>query len=154
MDIEKGAPAPAFVMPADGGDTVDLAALKGKNVVLYFYPRDDTKGCTNEALAFSEQADEFAAANTVIIGVSKDSVASHDKFKKKYGLSVILASDEETEIAEAYGVWKQKNMYGKTYMGIERSTFLIDADGKVREIWRKVKVPGHADAVLEAVKAL
>ena len=154
MSVDVGDKAPAFSMPTDGDGTVALKDLKGKNVVLYFYPKDDTPGCTKEAIAFRDMAADFEAANTVVIGVSKDSVAKHDKFKAKHELNFALGSDEESDVCENYGVWKEKNMYGKKYMGIERSTFLIDGKGVIREAWRKVKVPGHGEAVLEAVKAL
>ncbi len=154
MSVEIGQPAPAFSMPTDGGDTVSLAGLAGKTVVLYFYPKDDTSGCTKEALAFKDHLSAFEAANAVIVGVSKDSVAKHDKFKAKYDLPFALASDADGDVCVRYGVWKQKSMYGKTYMGIERSTFLIDGQGVLREAWRKVKVPGHAETVLQAVQAL
>ncbi|MBF9061139.1 redoxin domain-containing protein [Rhodobacterales bacterium HKCCSP123] len=151
---EIGAPAPDFTLPRDGGGEISLSAQKPKAVVLYFYPKDDTSGCTKQAQGFTEMADAFAAAGAVVIGVSKDSVAKHDKFIAKHGLGVILASDEESDVCERYGVWAEKSMYGKTYMGIERSTFLIDGAGVLRAEWRKVKVPGHVEAVLEAVKAL
>lgn len=154
MSIEVGQKAPAMDLPRDGGGRVSLADHAGKAVVLYFYPKDDTSGCTKEAIAFTEHADAFAEAGAVVIGVSKDSVASHDKFKTKHGLGIILASDEEGDVAERYGVWVEKSMYGRSYMGIDRSTFLIDGDGVVRRIWRKVKVPGHVEEVLEAVRAL
>ena len=153
-ELTIGDPAPTFDLPRDGGGSVSLADLKGKAVVLYFYPKDDTPGCTKEAIAFTEQAEDFAAANTVILGISKDTVAKHEKFIAKHDLGVILVSDAEAETCEAYGTWVEKSMYGKTYMGIERATFLIDQDGKIAQIWRKVKVPGHSDAVLEAAKAL
>mgnify|MGYP000023522266 CR=1 FL=1 len=149
-----GAPAPTFVLPGSGNAPIDLAALKGKSVVLYFYPRDDTPGCTTEAIDFTAALDAFTAANTVIIGVSKDTAAKHDKFIAKHNLGIPLASDAEDEVCEAYGVWVEKNMYGKKYMGIERATFLIGPDGIVREVWRKVKVKGHVDAVLAAAQAL
>ncbi|MEM6741860.1 MAG: peroxiredoxin, partial [Pseudomonadota bacterium] len=123
-------------------------------VVLYFYPKDDTSGCTKEALAFTELLPDFEAAGAVVLGVSKDSVKKHEKFRDKHELKVTLLSDDESDMSERYGVWVEKSMYGKTYMGIERSTFLIDGTGTVREVWRKVKVPGHADKVLDAVKAL
>lgn len=126
----------------------------GSKLVLYFYPKDDTSGCTKEAQAFSALADEFAAANTKIIGISKDSLASHAKFQNKYGLTIDLGSDAEGDVCEAFGTWVEKSMYGRTYMGIERATFLIGADGKIAQIWHKVKVPGHAEAVLEAAKSL
>ncbi|PWJ12140.1 peroxiredoxin [Jannaschia seohaensis] len=151
-EITAGSPAPDFTLPRDGGGTVSLAELKGKQVVLYFYPRDDTPGCTKEAIAFTGLGAEFEAAGAVVIGVSKDTVAKHDKFIAKHELGVILASDAEGTTCEDYGVWVEKNMYGKTSMGIERATFLIGPDGTVQQVWRKVKVPGHAEAVLEAVK--
>ncbi|MHA7886812.1 peroxiredoxin [Roseicyclus sp.] len=151
---EIGAPAPDFTLPRDGGGEVSLSAQQPKAVVLYFYPKDDTSGCTKQALGFTELSEAFAEAGAVVIGVSKDSVAKHDKFIAKHGLGVILASDEESDVCERYGVWAEKSMYGKTYMGIERSTFLIDDAGVLRAEWRKVKVPGHVEAVLEAVKAL
>jgi len=150
---EEGDKAPDFNMPSDGGGTVSLGDYSGKNLVLYFYPRDDTPGCTKEAIAFTGMADDFAAANTTVIGVSRDTVAKHDKFKAKHELTVALGSDEDGKVCEDYGVWVEKNMYGRKSMGIERSTFLIGGDGKIRKIWRKVKVAGHAEAVLEAVKA-
>ncbi|WP_438956069.1 thioredoxin-dependent thiol peroxidase [Cognatiyoonia sp.] len=154
VELSIGDPAPTFDLPRDGGGSVSLADLKGKAVVLYFYPKDDTPGCTTEAIAFTEQAEDFAAANTVILGVSKDTVAKHEKFIAKHDLGVILVSDANAETCEGYGTWVEKSMYGKTYMGIERATFLIDQDGNIAQIWRKVKVPGHSDAVLEAAKAL
>lgn len=150
---EEGDKAPDFNMPADGGGTISLGDYSGRNLVLYFYPRDDTPGCTKEAIAFTGMADDFAAANTTVIGVSRDTVAKHDKFKAKHELTVALGSDEDGKVCEDYGVWVEKNMYGRKSMGIERSTFLIGGDGKIRKIWRKVKVAGHAEAVLEAVKA-
>lgn len=153
MSIAVGLPAPDFTLPADSG-TVSLAQLRGKNVVLYFYPKDDTSGCTTEAKAFKDDIDAYAAHNAVVIGVSKDSVASHVKFKTKYGLPFALGSDEDGAVVEAYGVWKEKSMYGKTYMGIERTTVLIDAQGVVRAVWNKVKVADHSAAVLEALKTL
>ncbi|MEO1748677.1 MAG: thioredoxin-dependent thiol peroxidase [Pseudomonadota bacterium] len=153
-ELPVGATAPDFSLPTDGGETVTLSALKGKNVVVYFYPKDDTPGCTKEAIAFSGLSSEFETANTVIIGISPDTVAKHDKFKTKHDLTVVLAADEERQAIEAYGVWVEKSMYGKKYMGVERSTYLVDADGKLAKIWRKVKVPGHAEAVLDAAKAL
>ena len=152
--IEPGQTAPDFTLPRDGGGEVSLSELKGKSVVLYFYPKADTGGCTKQALAFTEHLAEFEAAGAVILGVSKDPVKKLDKFRDKHGLAVALLSDEESDVCERYGVWAEKQMYGKTYMGIERSTFLIDGAGKVREVWRKVKVPGHVDEVLAAVKAL
>jgi peroxiredoxin Q/BCP len=154
MSLKIGDAAPAFSLPTDGGGTISLAGLKGKNVCLYFYPKDDTSGCTKEAIAFNGLRAEFAAANTTIIGLSADSVASHDKFKKKYDLGFTLASDEAKAALEAYGVWVEKSMYGKKYMGIERTTVLIDTAGKVAAIWNKVKVDGHAEEVLAAVRSL
>lgn len=151
--LKPGDPAPAFDLSSAGGGRVNLARLKGKRIVLYFYPKDDTAGCTQEALNFTEKADMFAAAGAIIVGVSKDTIASHDKFTAKYGLKVQLASDPDGEACEAYGVWVEKNMYGRKYMGIERATFLIGKNGKIEQIWRKVKVKGHADEVLAAVKA-
>lgn len=151
---EIGEKAPMFTLPRDGGGTVSLADYADRAVVLYFYPRDNTPGCTKESIGFSEKAAEFDAAGATIIGVSKDSVASHDKFVAKHKLGVTLVSDESGTLCEDMGVWVEKNMYGKKFMGIERATFLIDGDGVIREIWRKVKVPGHVDAVLEAVKTL
>ncbi|MDF1722228.1 MAG: peroxiredoxin [Minwuia sp.] len=152
--VEAGDAAPAFSMPTDGGGSTALTDLKGTAVVLYFYPRDDTPGCTKEAIAFTGLIGDFRAAGATVIGVSKDTVAKHDKFKTKYDLDVVLAADEDGSVCAAYGVWVEKNMYGKKSMGIERSTFLIDKDGKLAQVWRKVKVPDHAEEVLEAVKAL
>ncbi|MEO1452742.1 MAG: peroxiredoxin [Pseudomonadota bacterium] len=152
--IEIGQPAPDFTLPRDGGDTVTLSDLKPKTVVLYFYPRDDTGGCTKEAIAFTELLPEFENAGAVVYGLSKDTVAKHEKFITKRELGVPLLSDADSDVCERYGTWVEKQMYGKTYLGIERSTFLIDGEGTVREVWRKVKVPGHAEAVLGAVKAL
>ena len=152
--IDIGSKAPTFSLPATGGGKISLKSLKGKKVVLYFYPKDDTPGCTKEACGFNDKRSGFLSANAEIIGVSKDSLAKHEKFKTKYNLDFELASDEENEICEAYGVWKEKNMYGRKYMGIERSTFLIDEKGIVRAEWRKVKVPGHVEAVLDATQQL
>lgn len=146
--------APDFTLPRDGGGTVALSDLKGRKVVLYFYPKDDTPGCTVEAIDFTRLAPEFEAAGTTVIGLSKDSVKAHDKFCKKHGLGIILASDETGDACERYGVWVEKSMYGRTYMGIERATFLIGADGRVARIWPKVKVDGHAAEVLAAARAL
>jgi peroxiredoxin Q/BCP len=154
VTIEAGAVAPSFSAPRDGGETVSLADFAGKAVVLYFYPKDDTPGCTTEAQEFTALHERFAGANAIVIGISKDSVKKHDKFRDKHDLGVILVSDEDSDIAERYGVWKEKNMYGRTYMGIERTTFLIAPDGTVADVWRKVKPKGHAKKVLEAVEAL
>ena len=152
MSIEIGGKAPEFTLPTDGGGTVSLKALKGKPVVLYFYPKDDTSGCTAEACAFRDALPHFSKVKAEIVGISRDSVASHDKFKQKYGLPFKLASDEDGKVCNAYGVWVEKSMYGKKYLGIERATFLIDGNGVVRKIWRKVKVPGHVEEVLAAVR--
>jgi peroxiredoxin Q/BCP len=149
-----GAPAPDFTLPADGGRTVALRHLRGKTVVLYLYPKDDTSGCTKEALGFSEKAAEFEAAGAVVLGLSRDPVASHDRFVAKHALNLILLSDETGETVEAYGAWVEKSMYGRKYMGVDRSTFLIDREGAIRRVWRKVKVPGHVDEVLSAAHAL
>ena len=153
-EIAIGQLAPDFEMPIDGGATVALSGLKGKSVVLYFYPKDDTSGCTSQAIAFTETIDKFRALSCEVIGVSKDKVSSHDKFKAKYDLDVTLASDFGTEVCEAYGVWVEKSMYGRKYFGIERTTFLIDKNGTIINIWRKVKVPGHDETVLKAVQEL
>ncbi|AUQ99181.1 peroxiredoxin [Phaeobacter inhibens] len=147
-------PAPSFNLPRDGGGTVTLEELRGKAVVLFFYPRDDTPGCTKESIGFSEHLQAFADAGAVVYGISKDPVAKHDKFVAKHGLTTPLLSDAEGTTCEDYGVWKEKNMYGKKHWGIERSTFLIDAEGNIAQIWRKVKVDGHVAEVLEAAKAL
>ena len=146
--------APDFTLPGTDGAEVTLSSLRPKAVVLFFYPRDNTPGCTKEAIGFSALKDEFAAQNTIIFGISKDDMKSHHKFVEKQDLSVELLTDAESDVCEAYEVWKEKSMYGKTYMGIERSTYLIGADGKIAQVWRKVKVPGHVDAVMDAVKAL
>ena len=151
---EKGDTAPGFTLQTDGGGKVALKDLKGRQVVLYFYPKNDTSGCTKEAIDFTALAKSFAKGGAVVVGCSKDSVQSHDKFKTKHKLGVTLASDPEGKACEAYGVWIEKSMYGRKYMGIERATFLIDAKGKIAEVWRKVKVAGHAQAVLDAVRAL
>jgi peroxiredoxin Q/BCP len=160
--ISAGQTAPDFTLPRDGGAaggaeagaTVTLSALRPGKVVLFFYPKDDTSGCTLEAQDFTARLADFAAAGTTVIGVSKDSVQSHDKFCKKYGLGIVLASDEAGHTCEDYGVWVEKSMYGKTYMGIERATFLIGPDGRIGRVWRKVSVPGHVDEVLAALGAL
>lgn len=152
--LEIATQAPDFTLPQGDGTEVTLSALKGGPVVLFFYPRDDTPGCTKESIAFSEGLEAFEAAGAKVFGISKDSVASHLKFAAKRDLSVPLLSDEHGTVCEEYGVWKEKNMYGKKYMGIERTTYLIDAEGNVAMVWPKVKVPGHAEAVLTAVNAL
>ncbi|WP_171204943.1 peroxiredoxin [Ruegeria sp. HKCCA0235A] len=146
--------APDFTLPRDGGGEVTLSALRGSTVVLFFYPRDDTPGCTKESIGFSEQLQAFADAGAQVFGISRDSVAKHDKFVAKHGLTTPLLSDENATVCEDYGVWVEKNMYGRKSMGIERSTFIIDPEGKIARVWRKVKVPGHVDEALEAVRAM
>jgi thioredoxin-dependent peroxiredoxin len=153
-ELSPGQDAPQFELPRDGGGTLTLSALRGKAVVLYFYPKDDTSGCTAEAIDFSALKADFEKAGAVVVGMSPDSAKKHDKFKAKHGLSVDLVADEERKAIEAYGVWAEKSMYGRKYMGVERTTFLIDRDGKIARVWSKVKVPGHAAEVLEAVRAL
>ncbi|RBW60180.1 peroxiredoxin [Ruegeria sp. A3M17] len=146
--------APDFTLPRDGGGEVTLSDLRGGAVVLFFYPRDDTPGCTKESIGFSEQLQAFADAGAQVFGISRDSIAKHDKFVAKHSLTTPLLSDEGSSVCEDYGVWVEKNMYGKKSMGIQRSTFLIDGEGKIANVWRKVKVPGHVDEVLAAVHAL
>ncbi|WP_284758115.1 thioredoxin-dependent thiol peroxidase [Agrobacterium sp. fls2-241-TYG-188a] len=153
-DLAIGDKAPDFTLPRNGGGEINLASLQGKAVVLYFYPKDDTSGCTVQALDFSAMGADFEAANSVVIGISPDSVKSHDKFAAKHALTVMLASDEEKTVLETYGVWKEKSMYGKKYMGVERTTYLIAPDGKIAKVWNKVKPAGHAQIVLEAIRAL
>lgn len=150
MNIDVGAKAPDFTMPTDDGGAVNLESLRGKAAILYFYPKDDTPGCTKEACGFRDAQPDFSKLDVDVIGVSKDSIAKHEKFKAKHGLTFRLASDADGDVCERFGVWKEKNMYGRKFMGIERSTFLIDGDGVIRNVWRKVRVPGHVDAVLEA----
>jgi thioredoxin-dependent peroxiredoxin len=154
MPLTPGSKAPPFSLPATDGQTITLDGLKGRKVVLYFYPKDDTSGCTLEAQNFQALKPDFAAADTEIIGVSPDSLKSHDKFRTKYGLDLTLASDEEKSMLEAYGVWAEKSMYGRTYMGVERTTVLIGRDGVIAQVWPKVKVPDHAEEVLRAAQAL
>lgn len=149
MSLE-GDTAPDFTLPRDGGGELTLSSLRPQKVVLYFYPKDDTSGCTKEAVGFTDAKTAFEKAGAVVVGVSKDTVVKHDRFRDKHGLDVILLSDAEGDVCQRYDVWKEKSMYGKTYMGIERSTFLIDGDGKVVREWRKVRVPGHVDEVLRA----
>ncbi len=153
-ELKAGDFAPDFTLDTDSGEAVTLSELKGQHVVLYFYPKDDTPGCTIEAQQFSAKADAFEMEDAVVIGISKDNIAKHCKFRDKYDLKVRLASDEEGTVCEAYDCWVEKSMYGKKYMGIERNTFLINAQGKIARIWKKVKPEGHADEVLAAVKAL
>lgn len=152
--LEEGSKAPAFNLPTDTGEKIALKDLKGQNVVLYFYPKDDTPGCTKEAIGFTEKLKDFKKLKTVVVGVSKDTAAKHGKFRDKHNLKIVLGSDAESDVVEKYGAWVEKNMYGRKYMGIDRSTFLIDGSGKIRKIWRKVKVAGHVDAVLGAIKEL
>ena len=154
MSAAEGHPAPALDLPTDNGGQFSLAALKGKPAVVYFYPKDDTTGCTREAQDFTALAPDFAALGVPVIGVSKDTVKKHDRFKAKYDLAVVLASDEDGAACEAWGVWVQKKLYGREYMGIERATFLIDGAGVVRKVWRQVRVKAHAEAVLAAAKEL
>jgi thioredoxin-dependent peroxiredoxin len=153
-ELAEGDAAPNFELPTDGGGRAHLNDLKGKPVVIYFYPKDDTSGCTAEAIAFTGLRAKFTAAGAAVIGISPDSAASHDKFKRKHDLKIALAADPERSAIEAYGVWKEKSMYGRKYFGVERSTFVIGRDGRIAKIWRRVKVPGHAEEVLAATKAL
>jgi peroxiredoxin Q/BCP len=152
--VTTGTQAPDFQLPTDGKGRISLAELHGRTVVLYFYPKDDTSGCTAEAIDFSARKTEFEAAGAIVIGVSPDSAASHDKFKTKHDLSILLAADQDKAMLEAYGVWQEKSMYGRKYMGVARTTYLIDPTGKVVRVWEKVKVPGHVEEVLAAVKGL
>jgi peroxiredoxin Q/BCP len=154
MALDVGDKAPAFTLPTDGGGKVALKDFKGKTLVLYFYPKDDTSGCTKEACGFRDALAKFKRAGAAVLGVSRDSVARHDKFKAKYDLTFPLGADEDGKVCEAYGTWIEKSMYGRKYMGIDRATFLIDGKGVIRGVWRKVKVPGHVDQVLAAAKAL
>ena len=154
MSLNEGDPAPDFTMPASGGRTVSLAALRGRPFVLYFYPKADTPGCTREACAFQEALPQLGGIGIEVIGVSRDKMKPIEKFAGKYGLQFPLASDAETQVAEAYGVWVEKSMYGRKYMGMERSTFLIDKEGRIARIWPKVKIDGHAAAVMAAAQAL
>jgi len=154
MSVDVGDKAPAFKMATDDGGEVSLASLKGRKVVLYFYPKDDTPGCTKEAIGFSEAAADFARAGAVVVGVSKDSARKHGNFRGKYDLKVELGADPDGEVIERYGVWVEKSMYGRKYMGIERATFLIGPDGAIKKVWRKVKVAGHVAEVLDATKKL
>lgn len=154
MSVEEGKKAPDFNLPTDGGGSLKLSSLKGRNVVLYFYPKDDTPGCTKEACGFRDALPDFSKLDAEIIGASKDSPAKHDKFKAKYELPFTLVSDEEGKMIEAYGSWVEKNMYGRKYMGIDRSTFLIDTKGVICRIWRKVKVKDHVAEVKAALEEL
>jgi peroxiredoxin Q/BCP len=150
---EVGAKAPEFTLPTDDGGTIRLSDLRGRKVVLYFYPKDDTSGCTMEAKDFTRLAPEFRAKDIAVIGVSPDSAESHRKFRDKYALDLTLAADDAKKVVQDYGVWAEKSMYGRRYMGVERTTFLIDADGRIAQVWPKVKVPGHAEEVLAAAAA-
>jgi peroxiredoxin Q/BCP len=152
--LQVGDMAPEISLPTDNDETAVLSGQTGQKVVVYFYPKDDTPGCTKEAIGFTEKTADFAAAGAIIWGISKDTLKKHSKFRAKYELGIPLLSDEEGDVCERYGTWVEKSMYGKTYMGIERATFLIDENGKIAQIWRKVKVPGHVDAVLDAVQSL
>ncbi len=152
--LDEGDEAPDFELESDGGEIIRLSALKGKPVIVYFYPKDDTSGCTKQAVAFTEKFEDFARLGVHIIGVSPDSAACRDKFKAKHKLTIQLAADTQKTACEAYGVWKEKSMYGRKYMGVERSTFLIGADGKILHIWRKVRVPGHVDDVLDIFQSV
>ncbi|MEX0302414.1 MAG: peroxiredoxin [Leisingera sp.] len=152
--LDVSDPAPSFTLPRGGGGEVTLSSLEGSAVVLFFYPRDDTPGCTKESIGFSEALQAFADAGAHVFGISKDTVAKHEKFSAKHDLTTPLLSDAEAAVCEDYGVWKEKNMYGKKHWGIERSTFLIDAEGRIARIWRKVKVDGHVEEVLAAAKSL
>ena len=151
-ELTVGDKAPSFELLANGGNVISMESLLGKWVILYFYPKDDTSGCTKEAIDFTRLSKKFSKLGAVVVGVSKDDVKTHDKFIKKHKLGVQLLSDIEGDLCESYGVWVEKNMYGRKYMGIERATFLINAEGVIDQIWRKVKVTGHADAVLNAIK--
>jgi peroxiredoxin Q/BCP len=153
-DLAEGDKAPHFELPTDGGGTFSLSAQRGKLVVVYFYPKDDTSGCTREAIDFSQRKAEFDALGVTIVGISPDTPKDHDKFKQKHSLAVILAADEEKRTVGAYGVWVEKSMYGRKYMGVDRSTFLVDREGKIARSWRKVKVPGHVAEVLKAAEEL
>ena len=153
-ELTAGSKAPAFTLPTDGDGKISLAEMKGERVVLYFYPKDDTSGCTQESCDFRDNLAAFNKAGVTVIGISRDKVSSHDKFKQRYKLNFPLASDEDGKVCEKYDVWVQKSMYGKKYMGIERSTFLIDENGKISHIWRKVKVAGHAEEVLKTIREM
>ncbi|APG84552.1 peroxiredoxin [Sinorhizobium americanum] len=152
--LRPGDPAPDFKLARDGGGSISLSALRGKPVVLFFYPKDDTKTCTVEAISFSGLSEDFASAGVALIGISPDSVKSHDRFAKKHDLAVPLAADDDKAVVNAYGVWAEKSMYGRKYMGVERTTYLIDAAGIISRVWEKVKVAGHAEEVLAAAKIL
>ena len=152
--VKEGDQAPDFALATDGGGRFKLSEQRGAAVVLYFYPKDDTSGCTKEAIGFSEAKPQFDEMQTTIVGISPDDAGQHDRFKEKYGLTILLGADTEKQVAEAYGVWVEKSMYGKKYMGVDRSTFLIDRDGIVAKVWRNVKVPGHVEDVLDTVRVI
>lgn len=154
MTLQIGDKAPEFTMPIDEDNMVSLSDYKGQTLVLYFYPKDNTPGCTKQACAFTENLSQFNTLNTAVIGVSKDSLKKHDNFRKKHSLNITLASDENSDVCERYGVWKEKSMYGKKFMGIERATFLIDENGVIQKIWNKVKVPNHIEDVLAEIETL
>ena len=154
IELQAGDRAPAFRLETDGGSEISTAKLKGKPFVLYFYPKDDTTGCTKEAIAFSQEKKKFESLGATIIGVSKDNVSSHKKFREKHRLGIVLASDPDLKAAEAFGTWVEKSMYGRHYMGMDRATFLVDEKGVILALWRKVKVPGHAEAVLQALRGI
>ncbi len=154
MSLQLGTRPPALTLPSTKGEPLDLAALRGRKVVLFIYPKDDTQSCTREALDFNALLPEFEAAGTTVIGISPDPLAKHFKFKEKHGLALTLASDEETRVLRAWGVWVEKSMYGRRFMGAERTTLLLDQDGRLARLWRKVRVPGHAQEVLEAARSL
>ena len=154
MTVGEGDTAPGFAVPSDGGGSVSLESFRGRPVILYFYPKDDTPGCTTEACGFRDAYPDFSALDAAIVGISRDSVVRHDRFKAKHRLPFVLGADEDGVVCEAYGTWVEKSMYGRTYMGIERSTFLIDADGVIHKVWRKVRVKGHVESVLSALQAL
>lgn len=153
-ELALGMDAPDFTLPTDDGEPVHLGSLKGKAVVVFFYPKDNTPGCTREAISFSQLKSAFDAANVELIGISPDTIKKHENFRKKHALTVHLGADVEKQVVEAYGVWIEKSLFSRKYMGVDRSTFLIDANGKIAKIWRKVKVAGHVEAVLEAARAL
>ena len=154
MTLNPGDPAPTFSLPVTGGGTLDLAAMRGRKLVLYFYPKDDTSGCTRQAQDFQALKEAFGTADATVIGLSPDPIKSHDKFRAKYGLAFPLVSDESKAMLQAFGVWVEKSMYGRKYRGVERTTVLLDREGRISQVWRKVSVPGHAQEVLAAARAL
>jgi peroxiredoxin Q/BCP len=154
MTLAAGDKAPSFKSATDGGETISSARLKGAPYVVYFYPKDDTSGCTKEAIGFSESLKKFDKLGVTVLGISKDSLESHAKFRKKHKLKIALGSDPEISVAKDWGVWGEKTLYGRKYMGMERATFLVDAKGVIAQAWRKVKVPGHVETVLKAAEAL